>query len=134
MKRGYFAHLECETEVNTDFARVLYTGEQIQLALMSLKPGEQIGNEIHPENDQFFRFDKGEGKVVVNDTEYTVRDGDSVIVPRGASHNVLNTSPDQPLQFYTLYAPPHHKDGTVHPTREHAVTREVEFDGIVTES
>jgi len=87
---------------------------------------------VHNENDQFFRFDAGKGRVVINDTEYEVTDGDSVIVPRGARHNVINTS-DEPLQFYTIYAPSHHKDQIIHSTKQEAVTDEEEFDGVTTE-
>ena len=132
-KKGFFTHLEDDTVSNTDFRRVLYTNDQIQLVLMSLKPGEEIGSEIHPENDQFFRFDAGEGKVVINQAEYIVKDGDAIIVPHGAEHNVINTSNDGDLKFYTIYAPAHHKDGIVRHIREDALAREEDFDGVTTE-
>ena len=90
---------------------MLYTSGHCQLVLMSLKPEEEIGMEVHPDNDQFFRFEKGEGKVFINETEYSVGDGDAVIVPAGATHNVINTSTTEALKLYTIYAPPHHKDG-----------------------
>lgn len=133
MKKGYHTHIEQETKENTYFRKVLYTGEEMQLVLMSLLPNEDIGQEVHEENDQFFRFDAGEGKVVINETQYNVSDGDAVIVPKGASHNVINTSETQPLRFYTIYAPAHHKDGIVRETKEDAIAREEEFDGATTE-
>ncbi len=125
--------MEKLTVENTNFRHVLYTGERSQLVLMSLKPGEEIGAEVHEDNDQFFRFEEGEGKVMIDLTEYEVGDGDAVVVPRGAEHNVINTSETRPLKFYTIYSPPHHVDGLVHPTREEAVANEAEFDGVTTE-
>ena len=103
---------------NDNFRQVLYTAEHCQLVLMSLKSEEEIGMEVHPDNDQFFRFEKGEGKVVINETEYSVGDGDAVIVPAGARHNVINTSTTEALKLYTIYAPPHHKDGVVRATKK----------------
>ena len=100
---------------------------------MSLKPGEEIGMEVHPDNDQFFRFEKGEGKVVINETEYAVGDGDAVIVPAGAKHNVVNTSMTEALKLYTIYAPAHHQDGVVRPTKAEAEAASPEFDGQTTE-
>lgn len=131
MKKGFKQNIEESTVANTDYRRVLYTGEQSQLVLMSLKPGEEIGLEIHPENDQFFRFEAGSGKVFINETEYEVADGDAVIVPRGAQHNVVNTSQTEDLKLYTIYSPAHHKDGLVHKTKADEV--EQEFDGVTTE-
>lgn len=133
MKKGYHTNIEKLTLENEDFRRVLYTGEHTQLVLMSLLPGEEIGWETHQENDQFFRFEKGEGKVVINNTEYSVKDGDVIIVPAGAGHNVINTSEDKPLKLYTLYSPPHHKDGIVRATKEEASMNGPEFDGKTTE-
>jgi mannose-6-phosphate isomerase-like protein (cupin superfamily) len=133
MKKGYHTHIEQETKENTYFRKVLYTGEEMQLVLMSLLPGEDIGQEVHEENDQFFRFDAGEGKVIINETEYMVSDGDAVVVPKGASHNVINTSESESLRFYTIYAPAHHKDGIVRETKADAVANEEEFDGTTTE-
>lgn len=132
-KKGYKVDLEEETVANSDFRRVLYTGENIQLVLMSLKPLEDIGEEIHIDNDQFFRFDAGNGKVVINDTEYNVTDGDGVIVPKGAKHNVINTSETEDLKFYTIYGPSHHKDGVIRNTKAEAMANEEDFDGITTE-
>ena len=136
MKKGYKDNIETVTVGNADFRHVLYTGTDMQLVAMSLKPGEDIGVEVHPENDQFFRFESGQGKVVVNETEYEVSDDDVVIVPKGAEHNVINTG-EGDLKLYTIYAPPHHKEGTVHPTKEDAEAAEErgdeEFDGTTTE-
>lgn len=130
---GHNIDLEKATVENTDFRRVLYTGKGSQLVLMSLAPSEEIGLETHPENDQFFRFEKGKGKVIVNDAEYEVEDGESVIVPMGAQHNVINLSDTEPLKFYTIYSPAHHEDGTVHHTKEEAEKAEEEFDGKTSE-
>lgn len=133
MKKGYKANIEELTVGNSNFRQVVYTGEQIQLVLMSLKPGEDIGSEVHSENDQFFRFDAGSGKVVINETEYEVSDGDAVIVPRGAEHNVINTSETEDLKLYTIYAPSHHKDGIIRETKAEAMANEEDFDGVTTE-
>lgn len=137
MKKGFHAAIEKETVANTDFRRVLYTGANLQLVLMALQPAEEIGLETHHENDQFFRFESGVGKVIINETEYQVTDGDSVIVPAGAQHNVINTSTTESLTLYTIYAPSHHKDGTVQATKADAVAAEergdAEFEGTTTE-
>lgn len=132
MKKGYRGHIEVDTVDNTDFRRVLYTGAHMQLVLMSLLPGEEIGAEVHADNDQFFRFEKGTGTVIVNETSYAVSDGDVVIVPAGAQHNVINTGADA-LKLYTIYAPAHHKDGIVRATKHDAETQEAEFDGVLSE-
>jgi mannose-6-phosphate isomerase-like protein (cupin superfamily) len=132
MKKGFKQNIETATVENTDYRRVLYTGEQSQLVLMSLKPGEEIGLETHSGNDQFFRFEAGNGKVIINETQYEVSDGDAVIVPRGAQHNVINTSATEDLKLYTIYSPAHHKDGVVHATK--ADEYEEEFDGVPTEA
>ena len=133
MKKGYKENIEKLTIENNNFRKVLYTGAHMQLVLMSLKPGEEIGSEVHTENDQFFRFEKGEGKVIINETEYMVADGDTVIVPSGSQHNVINTSTIEDLKLYTIYAPAHHKDGIVRTTKEEAVNNEAEFDGVLSE-
>ena len=133
MKKGYHASIESLTKENMDFRRVLYTAEHMQLVLMSLLPGEEIGMETHPDNDQFFRFEAGEGKVLINGNEYEVVDGDTVIVPCGAEHNVINTSESEHLKMYTIYSPAHHKDGTVHHTKADALSDDEEFDGGTTE-
>jgi len=130
--KGYFGHLEEDVKKNSNFRKVLYTGHHSQLVLMSLLPGEEIGMEVHPDNDQFFRFDQGEGKVIVDDNEYEVKDGDAVLVPAGAKHNVINTG-SEPLRFYTIYSPSHHKDGIVRKTKKEAEEQMAEFDGETTE-
>lgn len=133
MKKGFKENIEKATLENTDFRRVLYTGEHSQLVLMSLLPNQEIGLEVHPDNDQFFRFEKGQGKVIVDNTTYEVSDGDAVIIPRGAEHNVINTSNTDDLKMYTIYSPAHHADGIIRKTREEAVQNEVDFDGVTTE-
>lgn len=131
---GFYAEdIEEKTKSNTNFRHVQYTGHNTQLVLMSIAPGSEIGSEVHPENDQFFRFEAGQGEVTVDDSTYNVGDGSVVIVPAGAEHNVVNTSPTEPLQLYTLYSPPHHKDGIVRATKEEAEANEADFDGVTTE-
>ncbi|MES3004725.1 MAG: cupin domain-containing protein [Patescibacteria group bacterium] len=132
MKKGYKANIEELTKENKSFRKVVYTGEQSQLVLMSLLPGEDIGSEIHPENDQFFRIDEGTGKAVINETEYEISDGDAVVVPKGATHNIINTG-EVSLKFYTIYMPAHHKDGIERVTKADAMANEEEFDGVTTE-
>lgn len=117
---GYVGNIEDLTIKNTFFRQVLFTAAHMQLVLMALKPNEEIGMEVHPENDQFFRFEMGEGKVIIDGEEHVVGDGFVVIVPAGSQHNVINTSSSQPLKFYTIYAPAHHPDGTVHKTKSEA--------------
>jgi mannose-6-phosphate isomerase-like protein (cupin superfamily) len=131
--KGYVVAIEKETEKNTDFRRVLYTAKHSQLVLMSLKPGEEIGEEIHGDIDQFFRFEKGEGKVIIDNVEHRIKDGDGVIVPAGAKHNVINTSKRANLRLYTIYSPPEHQDGVVRPTKKEAMASEEHFDGRTTE-
>jgi mannose-6-phosphate isomerase-like protein (cupin superfamily) len=133
MKKGYKDNIEKLTLQNENFRQVLYTAAHCQLVLMSLKPGEEIGMEVHEGNDQFFRFEKGTGKVIINETEYAVSNGDAVIVPCGAKHNVINTSQTEALKLYTLYSPAHHKDGIVRKTKQEAVADGPEFDGTTTE-
>ncbi|MFA5791674.1 MAG: cupin domain-containing protein [Candidatus Paceibacterota bacterium] len=133
MKKGYYGKIEDLTKENTNFRKVLYTGEHMQLVLMSLPLGGEIGMEVHNENDQFFRFEAGSGKVLINGNEYLVSDGDVVVVPKGAEHNVINTSESEDLKLYTIYSPAHHKDGIVRATRDEAMAHEADFDGITTE-
>src|SRR4030042_2096052 len=109
--KGYIINIEQATEENNNFRKVLYTAKNSQLVLMSLKPGEEIGMEVHPDNDQFFRVDEGEGKVIIDGNEYNIKDGFAIVIPSGANHNVINTSSDEYLRVYTIYSPPHHKDG-----------------------
>ncbi|MDG6257155.1 MAG: cupin domain-containing protein [Methanomicrobiaceae archaeon] len=133
MKKGFADDIEKETVQNTDFRRVLYTGNFSQLVLMCLKPGEEIGEETHDDIDQFFRFEEGEGVVTIDGVEHAVKDGTAVIVPNGAKHNVTNTSRTADLKLYTIYSPPEHQDGTVRHTREEAMAQEEHFDGKTTE-
>ena len=133
MKKGFKENIEKATLENTDFRRVLYTGEHSQLVLMSLPPKVEIGLEVHPGNDQFFRFENGKGRVIIDNTTYDVIDGDAVVVPRGVEHNVVNTSDTDSLKLYTIYSPAHHKNGIVRKTKEEAVQNEAEFDGVTTE-
>ena len=135
--KWFNANIEQLTLENNNFRKVLYTLKGIQLVLMSLKPGEEIGAEVHPENDQFFRFESGKWKVLIDESVYEVEDGSVIIVPKGSNHNVINTSDTEELKMYTIYTPAHHKDGVIHATKaiaeeaEHAGTDE--FDGKTSE-
>jgi mannose-6-phosphate isomerase-like protein (cupin superfamily) len=131
--KGFVIHLERETKKNADFRRVLYTAKNSQLVLMSLKPGEEIGEEVHQDHDQFFRFESGEGKVIIDGVEHLIKDGNGVIVPAGARHNVVNTSKRANLRLYTIYSPPEHQDGVVRHTKKEAMTSEEHFEGRTTE-
>lgn len=131
--KGFKSNIEKDTLANKDFRRVLYTGKYSQLVLMSLKPGEEIGEEVHKTVDQFFRFEKGEGVVLIDGVKHKVTDGDAVLVPAGAKHNVINTSKKTELKLYTIYSPPEHQDGTVRKTKEEALAKPEEFDGKTTE-
>jgi mannose-6-phosphate isomerase-like protein (cupin superfamily) len=129
MKHGYCDDIERLTLQNDDFRHVLYTGEHLQLVLMTLKPGEEIGEEVHADRDQFFRFEEGEGVVYINGTENRVRDDFAVIVPAGSRHNVRNTG-SAPLRLYTIYGPPEHKDAIVQETKAEP---DMEWEGATTE-
>ena len=130
---GFVKNIEKLTENNSKFRQVIYTGHHLQLVLMSLKPGEEIGMETHFDNDQFFRIEGGKGKVVIDGLESEISDGSAVIVPAGAKHNVINTSQTEDLKIYTIYAPPHHRDQVVHDTKSAAESDDEEFDGKTTE-
>ncbi len=130
--QGFVADIEKLTVENTDFRRVLYTGKYLQLVLMTLQPGEEIGAEVHEDHDQFFRIESGSGEVRIDGKATPVKDDDAVIVPAGARHNVVNTG-DAPLMLYTLYGPPEHRDGVVHKTKAEADASEEHFDGKTTE-
>ncbi len=134
MKRGYCDNIERLTLENEHFRRVLYTGEHLQLVLMTLQPGEEIGEEVHPDRDQFFRIEEGEGAIDIDGRENRVEDDFAVIVPAGARHNVRNTG-SAPLRFYTIYGPPEHKDAIVQSTKAEAEERHhaEEWDGATTE-
>ena len=131
---GYQENIETLTADNADFRRVLYTGKYLQLVLMTLQPGEEIGAEVHDDRDQFFRFEQGQGVVDIDGVENRVEDGSGVIVPAGARHNVRNTG-DAPLKLYTLYGPPEHLDGITQATKADADARHAdeEWDGGTTE-
>jgi len=131
--KGFSANIEKETVENDNFRKVLYTGKHSQLVLMSLKPKEEIGMEVHEDNDQFFRFEKGEGKCIIDGNEYDLADGSAIVVPSGAQHNIINTSETDDLKLYTIYSPAHHKDGIVRKTKEEATADGPEFDGQTTE-
>ena len=130
--QGFVADIEKLTVENTDFRRVLYTGKYLQLVLMTLQPGEEIGEEVHEDHDQFFRIESGSGEVRIDGKATPIKDDDAIIVPAGARHNVINTG-DAPLKLYTLYAPPEHRLDVVHPTRPDAESDDEHFDGRTTE-
>ena len=114
---GYVTNIERDTLANDDYRRVLYTGPNTQLVLMTLEPGDEIGEETHEEHDQFIRVEAGAGVVLLNGERHTLSDGSAVVIPAGVRHNVFNMSADAPLRLYTLYSPPEHPDGTVQPTK-----------------
>lgn len=117
---GYVDNIEKLTEDNNYFRQVLFTGQHQQLVVMSLLPNEEIGMEVHDVTDQFFRVEQGEGKVIMNGEEKTIKEGDAIVVPAGAQHNIVNASSTMSLKLYTIYSPPHHKDGTIHKTKVEA--------------
>ena len=130
---GYYGHIEQLTLDNNNVRQVLFTAPHSQLVLMSLKPTEDIGEEVH-HVDQFFRFEQGVGEVIIDEEKYQVKDGDAIIVPAGAKHNVINTSETDELKLYTIYSPANHKDGTIHATKAEADAEEEHFDGHTTET
>ena len=122
---GYVGPIEKATQENEYFRQVLFTGEHLQLVVMSLQPNEELGNEVHERVDQFFRIEVGRAKFVLHGTEeHLVGAGGAVVVPAGTYHNVINTSPTEPLKLYTIYTPPQHPDGTVHKTKSEAEAAE----------
>jgi mannose-6-phosphate isomerase-like protein (cupin superfamily) len=129
--KGFVDNIEKLTKENNNFRKVLYTGRYSQLVLMSLKPGEEIGEEVHG-LDQFLRIEEGRGKAIVGALEYDIEDGTAIVVPAGTLHNVINTG-NVPLKLYTIYSPPNHRDRVVHPTKDDAMADEEHFDGITTE-
>jgi len=132
--KGYKENIEKLAENNTDFRHVLYTARYSQLVLMTLRPGEEIGAEVH-DVDQFFRFESGSGKALLDDTySYDLSDGDVLVIPAGTRHNIVNTSSSEPLKLYWLYSPPHHQDGVIHGTKASAEADDEEFDGATTEA
>lgn len=131
--KGFNNNIEKETLKNENFRKVLYSSKHLQVVLMSLKPGEDIGMETHAGTDQFFRFEGGKGKCIIDGNEYKVENGDAIVVPAGAKHNVINTDTVKGLKMYTIYAPPHHLDKLINATKKDAETKDVEFDGKTTE-
>lgn len=129
---GFVDNIETLTTENTDFRRVLYTGKYLQLVLMALKPGEEIGAEVHEDHDQFFRIESGTGEVEIDGQRTAIKEDDGIIVPAGARHNVVNTG-DALLTLYTLYGPPEHREGVVRATKAEAEAKEEHFDGKTTE-
>ena len=127
--KGYITNIEQATKDNTDYRRVLYTSKHSQLVLMCVMPGDEIGTEVH-HLDQFIRIEEGQAKVVLDGVEHEVGADDAIVIPEGTEHNVISTG-DVPLKLYTVYSPPEHKDGTVHPTK--ADEKEEHFDGVTTE-
>jgi mannose-6-phosphate isomerase-like protein (cupin superfamily) len=127
--KGYVSHIEQETLENTDYRRVLYTANHSQLVLMSIEPGDDIGEEVH-ERDQFIRIEAGEGVAVLDGVKHPIADGSAIMIPKGTRHNVTNSG-SVSLKLYSIYSPPEHKDGTVHKTKAEEV--EEHFDGITTE-
>ena len=130
--KGYCDNIEARTVENRDFRRVLYTGHNLQLVLMTLPPGCDIGEEVHEDRDQFFRFEEGSGVVRIDGVDNRVEADFAVIVPAGARHNVINSG-DAPLKLYTIYGPPEHVDGLVEATKEEALRTHEEWDGGTTE-
>lgn len=128
--KGFVDDIEKLTVENDLYRKVLYTGKHLQLVLMTLQPGEEIGAEVHEGHDQFFRIEEGKGEVVIDGKRTAIEDDDAIIVPAGAEHNVINTG-SEPLRLYTLYGPPEHRDGVVHETK--ADEKEEHFDGKTTE-
>ncbi len=130
--RGFVDDIEELTAENTDYRRVLYTARNLQLVLMALQPGEEIGEEVHDDGDQFFRVETGEGEIWIDGTVSKIKSDMAMIIPAGARHNVKNTG-DTPLKLYTIYSPPEHIDGTVQPTKADADAAHEHFDGKTSE-
>lgn len=131
--KGYVVNIEKSSLQNENFRKVLYTSKNSQLVVMSLKPGEDIGEEVH-QLDQFIRCEMGQGKAILDDIPYNISDGFAVVVPAGTKHNLINISQDKPLKLYTVYSPPNHRDGVVHQTKAQAEEDEEHFDGAITKN
>lgn len=129
---GYITNIEKDTLENENFRKVLYTAKNSQLVLMSLLPGEEIGEEVH-ELDQFLRIESGTGQAILDGETEDIEDGSAIVVPQGTKHNIINTG-DEPMKLYTVYSPPNHMDGTIHKTKADAEANEERFDGITTET
>lgn len=131
--QGYVNDIEHLTLENNNYRQVIYTGKHLQLVLMALKPGEEIGEEVHSDRDQFFRIEEGRGTVMIDGESHKIKSDTAIVVPAGARHNVINTS-DKTLKLYTLYGPPNHRDGVVYRKKEEAEASKEHFDGTTTES
>ncbi|MGE5458519.1 MAG: cupin domain-containing protein [Methanococcaceae archaeon] len=131
--KGFKSNIEKDTLKNENFRKVLYSGNHLQVVLMSLKPGEDIGLETHPDTDQFFRFEGGNGKCIIDGNEYKVENGDAIVIPAGSEHNVINTDAMKEFKMYTIYGPPNHKDHLINVTKKDAEKKDVKFDGKTTE-
>jgi mannose-6-phosphate isomerase-like protein (cupin superfamily) len=130
--KGFVDNIERLTENNENFRQVLYTGKNLQLVLMKMQPGDEIGEEIHEDRDQFFRIEVGQGEIWVDGVVNKVKADDGIIVPAGAKHNVVNSG-SEPLKLYTIYGPPEHREGTVHPTKADSDADHEHFGGRTTE-
>ena len=131
--KGFKSNIERDSLKNENFRKVIYSGKHLQVVLMSLKPGEEIGLETHPSTDQFFRFEGGKGKCIIDGNEYKIENGDAIVIPAGSKHNVINTDSVEEFKMYTIYAPPQHKDGLINATKKDAEKKDVKFDGKTTE-
>ena len=132
MKKWFFWNIESLTVENENFRKVLYTGHNLQLVVMSIKVGEDIWMEVHPDHDQFIRCEGGTGKVTINESTYQMSSEDAIVIPAGAQHNVENTGTDE-LKLYTVYGPAHHKEWTIHTDKKQAEENDEDFDGKTTE-
>ena len=130
--KGYVTNIENLSMKNGNFRHVLYTAKNSQLVVMSIEPGEDIGEEVH-HLDQFIRCESGQGTAILDGVQHSISDGFVVIVPAGVRHNIINNSPDKPLKLYTVYSPPNHRDGVIHKTKAEAEADEEHFDGKTTE-
>lgn len=131
---GYVTNIEKDTKENENFRKVAYTAENSQLVLMSLNPGEEIGEETHEDSDQFIRVEAGNGKVILNDQEHDIMDGSAIVIPAGTKHNIVNSSDGDKMKLYTIYSPPEHRDGTTHATKEDAMNDDNDvYEGETTE-
>ncbi|NWF52280.1 MAG: cupin domain-containing protein [Nitrospirae bacterium] len=130
--KGYVIDIEKATKENKNFRKVLYTAKNSQLVVMSLKPGEEIGEEVH-ELDQFIRIEKGKGRAILDSVEHKIKDDYAIVIPAGTKHNIINTSKDEEMKLYTVYSPPQHREGVIHKTKADAMADEEHFDGKTTE-
>jgi mannose-6-phosphate isomerase-like protein (cupin superfamily) len=130
--KGFVEDIEDLTEENGDYRRVLYTAKHLQLVIMSLAPGEEIGEEVHKDRDQFFRVEKGKGEVWIDGVRSKIKSEDAIVVPAGARHNIVNTN-TKPLKLYTIYSPPNHRDGFTAASKAEAEASKEHFDGKTTE-